>query len=545
MRNNWLSKMEGGRFVSLTMLFLISLGIGIFLIIGPQQLDDYWYSNGFRYWFDANGLTDLDCGWTVLKSGFPHEGIFKTWGDHIGSDNGRLSNLAAMYFMVMPKWVGASVSLFFWILGMVYGFKLAGISMKRTWIVAVAVFFWSFQIGWSQRMEDIDYQFNYILTGGLMIWFIWWVSEYDFAGWRMLPMILIGLIIGAWHEGFSVPVLAGWITLAATDCRFRKRKYIVAAIALAIGVAFIMSCPGFNARLHFSFRPLRAPALLAISVFFSNFSYFIVLFWAILRMIKGGLRKIPPLVLFAIISGCVAISLQFIAVHVRRVSWWASVISIIALLQLLSDVRLKSFPGKSWAKWSCISILGALSIAHWVAVDYYAILNAREIKRILSIMKAGKEKYIFSSLTPPRQLPLICMWTPNMEFMHKDWCWEKINEFIYRMETKKFVKFIPMSLREVSSSSGREVPGNSGVREVDGYMFVEASRIHFDPGTLDYMINSDIVMSTGLKGEGNMWITRFVSEADGQEYLYLEPNEVNIKVLIGDIVKIENLRSCR
>lgn len=68
----------------------------------------------------------------------------------------------------------------------------------------------------------------------------------------MLNFVLIfifGLIVGAWHEGFTFPVLVGFMAVFIAKKEYRSPKYVVAMVALGIGLLFLMSFPSVFLRI--------------------------------------------------------------------------------------------------------------------------------------------------------------------------------------------------------------------------------------------------------------------------------------------------------
>lgn len=66
---------------------------------------------------------------------------------------------------------------------------------------------------------------------------------------RNATVLFVSMIAGIWHEGFSVPLLAGFV-VALPFMDFRRRKTTVyAIIGLAIGALLLWLSPGMRSRL--------------------------------------------------------------------------------------------------------------------------------------------------------------------------------------------------------------------------------------------------------------------------------------------------------
>lgn len=531
--------------MSLLLMALTTIGIGFFLIVSPKQGDDYWFSLPMKSWFTENNIDISECGWEVFRTGFPIQGIINTWVEHIKMDCGRLANLTMMFFLALPKWFGSSIAFGFWILCMVISLRLAKVSMQRSpWLLAVALFCWSFQIAWSENLGSLALQYNYIVPSGLMVWYIWWLYNSKYSRWNMILVAVLGLIIGAWHEGFSVPVFIGGISIILFYRQFRMPKYYLALISLLLGIIFLISCPGFYVRIECQLHILDAPLIVVVNLFLANIIYFIMFVWIIIRLIRGGLKNLSPLLMFALISGGTAVFIHLFAGGYRRISWWADVISIIGLLELFGTLKFNKLPTRSWLKWSIFIILGSLTLVHWGYVDYYTFNLRKEFKEAISKIKASSGRFIFLDYTPSDKMPLICMRTPGSAMFDQYMPAGLVKEYFTGHSKEYLMLIVPEILSSVTAESGSAIPGGTGLREINGYIFGEKSLINFKKPAQEDRCMADMLMSTGLKGEVMLIAFPFISEKDCKEYLYIRPVDINFKVLVGKIEELGNLRPC-
>lgn len=525
---------------------LTIIGIGFFLIVSPKQMDDYWYANPFKEWLGNNGFNDIECGWDILKSGYPLKGCINVWKLHIIIDCGRLSNLALLCFLFLPKWVGSAVASGCWLMCMYYSLRLARVSLSRSpWLIAVAIFCWSFLIDWSHSMGALSFQYNYIIPSGLMLWYIRWinVTRRKAGIGNCILVLIVGLIIGAWHEGFSVPVTVGGLAVVLLYRQYRSSIIYVALCAFMFAQIYLFLCPGFAFRMASQAHILSGSFTDILGVLISHLLYFITACWIILRIIKRGFRQIPPVLMFALVSGGVSFMLLVFSGGYRRIAWWADIISIVALLELLRTTSFIRQYKYVVIKGLIVLVLGGLSIVRWVYVDYYVVQTKRAYTEVVRMLKSGASRQIFADFVPITKLPLICLWAPDNYLFIDNWGVRLIADFYLDVDPWKLC-IIPETLRNVTSDSGYELPGETGLRMSDGIIFCNASMIKDSSDEPKGIVKADIMMSSGFKGESKLMITKFVSDADGEEYFYLMPTEDNIKILFGDIVRIENLRSC-
>lgn len=524
------------------LLLLFTVGVGIYLCIMPKTGDDYWYGVFLRPWFEKSGYISPDCGWDALRGGIPFEDIKYSWYCHYGVDNARLGNQIVMFFLMIPKWAGSAVALLFWILCMRYSLKFARIEISRFLIVAAGVFLWTFQMPWNDNMGQLDYQFNYLIAGGSTIWYLWSACNSVWKGCKKVLMIITGILIGAWHEGFSAPVIAGVIAVTALYPRYRTLQLLYVIISLTIGCVYLMMCPGTAVRMEIHYNVVTHSLLLILQCIFCHVAYLVILIWAIIKICKTCSVKLSPLIWFAIVSGGVSVLGQIFSHGARRVGWWADEISIVTIMYLLG--KMSDDIGGLKRVGMNVSALGLaiLSIIHWVYVDYYAFVVRTKIREVEKAMVDSESKTIFCDFPTIYDLPMICMWTPDMR-MFADRPFDAfMNEYYFYEDKYLYKTLVPAALRNVTGSSGNAVPGGSGIREKDGHLFVDAALICDGNKLHGYLLRGDIRMSTGIGGE-ELFLTRpFVSEADGREYLYVYPSEQIWKVLFGKIESITDLK---
>lgn len=73
-----------------------------------------------------------------------------------------------------------------------------------------------------------------------MMCLILYVTNADGKGWNLVSAFLLATVAGAWHEGFAIPVTAGLVTLMISYKDFRKKKYIIVALGLSVGILFLL-----------------------------------------------------------------------------------------------------------------------------------------------------------------------------------------------------------------------------------------------------------------------------------------------------------------
>lgn len=518
-------------YLSLLLIFLFITGIGVFFIVTPKYNDDYRYCYYLKDWFASQGFFGIDCGWGIFKAGIPIEAILKTCKDHFTHDNARIGNMIVPFFLILPKWVGSSIALIMWTLCMFCSFRLAKVRMNDILTVTVGVFLWSFMMAWSQSMGCLDYQFNYIIPSGLMMCLILYVTNTDGKGWNLVLAFLLAAVTGAWHEGFAIPVTAGSVALMISYKDFRKKKYIIVTLGLFAGILFLFLAPAASERMSRDvLRGLsRSLGLLRALVGHPAFLLFLLLL-SVRSIIRKTLR-IEPFVLFSLVSATVCIFLQIVTTGERRVGWWADLISITGIMYIIKD-KLSVLNNRYRMP---VSVAGASLIVivalHWIVVDMYTIRSRRIFDGILAEHTEGK-KTVFADFPTFYSLPAICMNTPDVGMFVSPYTLVYLNWYHHSGDKDKYLTVIPEVLREVNSTAGIPVAGNSGLRRSCGSLFA-AGQCEYAEAMI-----MRVGMSNGSETDAVFICYPFVSAKDGKEYVYYYPWHGNWKMLMGKIETI-------
>lgn len=112
--------------VNVVSLIIFVIGLSLFLIVTPKNADDYLYLLHFRDWFTNQGIIFPENGGNIFKAGFPlNESIYSVI-EHYKLDNGRLGNIVATFFLILPKWVGSGIAAvcFFFLYSVAFGWPV-------------------------------------------------------------------------------------------------------------------------------------------------------------------------------------------------------------------------------------------------------------------------------------------------------------------------------------------------------------------------------------------------------------------------------------
>lgn len=106
---------------------------------------------------------------------------------------------------------------------------------------------------------------------------------------------------------------------------------------------------------------------------------------------------------------------------------------------------------------------------------------------------------------------------------------------------------IPNNLMDVSTNSGNMVDGSGLVRDLNGNLFVLSSDIDSlgNSGAKGLFFAEYLDFGCVRKEGVELYLTPFISEADGREYMYIKIYGRSIEQLVGEIKSIGRISTSR
>ena len=513
----------------LAVLFL-TIGIGIFFICTPKYADDLWYMTNIRYWFDAQGIWYPTDGGNIFKFGIPWEGIRATMHEHWQTDNARLCNIVVIFFLLLPKLMGSCVALLCWVGAMYYSFKLSGIDWKVSRLVPVSLAVWSFMMPWSQQMGGLDYQFNYVVSSGVMLWLLYRMKRGARNLMGYAGIFCASIFIGAWHEGFSFPVIAGLLAVAIFYKKWRRKDVITVLAGLTIGLALLMIAPCLEDKLprEISARNHTLSAFVRSFIIHPAFITFIIIisFAAFKNRCKKILRN--PYMVFIIVSGGLAVIMQFIVTQTRRTGWWADLVSVIGIMYILHSCFCCT-KGNNVKKNVIYIISSVCALSYWIIVDISTIRFAALSRDITREYVLENKTITFKEFRELSYLSVLCLYTPDVKSFHYiPWI---VRHYGYYGK-HDVLAVIPACLRDIDSHSGESIDRRNEFKIKEDNLFTTR---HYEYGD---NINVAVTYANGMKRQRVFTAFPFISERDGKSYTYLYSDADLIGDIIGTIKQI-------
>lgn len=492
------ASLSTNRVFTVCVFAITAIAFAVMFVAMPCIADDLWYMSGIHDY--KSGIGDA----SVVSA------VADTISRHYLYDNGRMCNIVYSMLMWLPSGLLSALSglMCAWSLRALAGFS--GIrgpqSLAAVWLcLAFAV-----ALPWEDGIFVLCFQFNYV----------WGMAVAAFAArcffsvrerplWQM---VLIGLVAGAWHEGFSVPVICGFAAVAlARPRRFLTRGRIVMMIAMASGIMWLVLAPSFMRRTT-DFAGIASLSSWARAV---RVNWPVVLYLLAFAVCAIRRRAASPFALFAAVVSLAAFAIYMNNELGARVAFAGCYFSIAGFFIL---VRPESMNEGLWKK-----LLGAVALlflmVHLAAAVWCTFSFRREVLGSYEkyyALPAGKT--VFTDISLEGDMPFMAFAKPYyieapraMYMGMREW---------EDMSVRPYCP-VPVELADVRCDSGVVFPGRSGLRKKDGCFFIPAERLGVCP---DVPFQLWGMVGFGERGHSRIiYLTPFVSEADGRKYLWVVP----------------------
>lgn len=520
-------------------ILLFMCGMGVFLVGMPKYSDDWWFMSSLGDWLHHHGCDWLTDGVNVFSTGLPMEEVKSLWKFHYCYDNARIGNVIVMFFLFLPKWIGSGLSLLCLIYAVMSSFRLLGIDWRRSALIPLSLALWYIIMPWQNHMGSLVYQFNYVLPSALSLW----VLNMKYArGKSQRPAWLLfagGVLLGAWNEAFSLPLLCGVAGSMLFDREERSRRNILLLLALCVGLAWLFAAPGFSVRsgrLDHSWVSDFGALLKRFAKILVTLHPGVVLF-TLLELV--GLYRCGPkkclsdgMSVLINVSIWASVILALFSTASPRSGWWADMMSVVGIVHCLKEnfgsmTKRAAFAGVAYAVMS-------LSMFSLILTDIFVIRTARECRRTVADFLADPFDNIYSSWLGEMDKPIFLLtkfdsYSISYTIM--------VPSFMLPdgSRTPDKSSIVHPDLRNYTPEDGELLPGDGNVRKVGNFYVLEMDSVRQPYGT----VYADIDCMGNRRRDVRAFVVPFISEADGKRYYYLRLTDRNIERYLGRVVSID------
>lgn len=452
---------DHGRMTRGAMAVVICFAVASWVIYAlmPRISDDLWYSLRL-YPFIEEG-----------RSGGLLRAMADTVADHMRGDNLRPGNLLLVPSLLLPRWVAAIVP------ALACGWLASGFCRfcfrRDTSLLGatVAVGCLSFGLPWFEELYVLCYAYNYIVPAAMTVWYAASLTGRAGSGkWAMLNAALLG----AWHEGFALPLCVGTLAAILLSPPSRRRPMLRLLAMLAIGTAYSVGC---RLAIFLIYPADVPPPMMGLrALLYGKLQVPMLLYLGVLLAVwfsrKRGLGSAPVAAL-VLVASAIAFIIQIRYVSGERGSVIIHLLAMMGTLRLLDGAFPVWWrPGSGWGK--AVASLGLLLLGwHYAEVTRASLRFHDEVGRMARQLKERPYGTHFVEFTLPEAGPLIAWRKPEGLFF-STWNTRWLDAY-YRVASgsgaHEPIVVVPLGLKGVTPSGGVPVPGGSDIRRVGEWYF--------------------------------------------------------------------------
>ncbi len=377
----------GGVFV-MAFLAIITILVVAWEEIALPHSDDFFYMTTYVV---ENDVIFIAGGERITTIG---QALSSFW-DHYLLFNCRFTHFFVYLSNLIPYWLYAAicgvliVSMFVLIVVNVGGRR----ALSSPILVTGAVLLAWLSLHWEDYMVSKDFQINYVAPSVLVLLFLrqFLRNTAEFTRRKMAWLMILGLVAGWMHEGFSLPVGAGLLWILYSDKRCRRSRYWLFG-AFAVGTLLCVG-PGTILRI----------GRMESSYSISHYSYYIsrafvafvpwLLFLAVLLLAKWRMRSelfrllvkrtAPWLIIAAV---CFLIGCGMLLTG--RVFWVMNLSLVVAALIVMKE----AFKVGKTVKWVGSSAMALINVAFLVSLCCYQHKVSQEQSQMANALMAGHKE---------------------------------------------------------------------------------------------------------------------------------------------------------
>ena len=520
-------KTLSGKYGNIVLNTLYVTTVAVMFLLMPPLADDLWFGSEI---------------YTALQGGSEiSEPVRDTWQLHYRYDNSRLANVVFVIFLLLPKFVGNIVAIMAFGATLYISYRLISQFSERPCsdkTVLIFLFLVTFALPWYDNMALECYQFNYIISTFLALCAVWmFFNSETGARFRPFLLFLFGLIVGGWHEGFSVPVFFALSACIVLFKKYRNLSNILLLLGIVGGMAWIFLSPASLSRLKDGADLISSRRVLVIIL-----SHPIFILLSVITAASIWIRRLrrfatSPLFICLYLAAVCSFCIHAVSVLSPRAGWWCEFSSILCLcfaLNCLID-HCKKCSRSILARGLYISGI-LLIFAHWFLVDYHTYKLYASYDKVVADYKESSDGVVFAEFIPEYASPRLALMSPSFIIYHVPQ-FRSMFEGYFRLD--KPLSVIPKELESATYSDGKPVGGNLGVREIDGFYFME-----YDRFMSEVRENGENGEFTGTIGIGNRHYNGrrifffHYRNTLGEHLTYLLPYRVYLETTFGKISSI-------
>lgn len=114
------------------LLFLYAVGMLVFFVAAPFNLDDFWFMDHIRNYYRAQGIICAERAPDLTAAPFPWQELWDTLIWRWNNDNARLGNVVVLPFFLIPVAFTKSLIWICWMYCVYGAIKLIDLNWRRS-----------------------------------------------------------------------------------------------------------------------------------------------------------------------------------------------------------------------------------------------------------------------------------------------------------------------------------------------------------------------------------------------------------------------------
>ena len=486
---------------SMSLLGLFALAHWAIFVLFPRISDDYWY--GMLQHDYLRGLSE-SVSWS---------GVWETLRIHFTYDNTRLGNIVFVFLQLLPPWLSAVVpaACVLWICTGICRF--AGVDGRNLLLVAVTLLAVSIFPPWFENFFSLCFALNYLPPAAMMCAYV--ISLCDNRHKRTMWDYANALLLGLWHEAFGISLVIGSLAYIIAT---RQRKKAVRLAAWLIPSTIFLCTTAIFAAINNSGHVINEFDLLhnIVSVGKLQVPFVLYLLCVICRAaaMRDWRKLFSPWVILLTFIALTAIALNTIITRGERISTVAHIACTLGIMRCLASTLPHRWKANTTASVTAAALIVAILCWHYTAV----IQRSWHFSTVWTDFEnraAAQTGHVFVDIPSPATADFI-LWRKPDAAMFDVWNVWHFSDYISMRSTDRSPRWpVPSALKHVTPTSGTAIPGDAGIRSVDGWLYM--------PDDADHAYLPIFKTRLGPFVKSQVCNTFPFTAADGRKYIFVAP----------------------
>ncbi len=386
------------------------------------------------------------------------------------TDNIRLGNMIYMFTVPLGRGFGSSVAAISVLLTFISMWRAAHV-LRKPVAMAFGLAAYILALPWYESMSVLDFAFNYVVGACMFTTYYCLFFSQNRSGFSKAGAIMVALLTGCWHEGFSVPLFCGCgVWLIVNMRRASSRQWLLWALLIP-GIVLLMTTPGMVSRVQ------GTPTLSALITpfyyrkFFLSIAYFILL--GCIALLPHYRRRLDSRHLLMIIVCLTVMVIRTVQIDIVRPVWAGETMAIVGIMTLWSDIQPRETGSRPYVSSAATILICGIVMYHLIALSVQTSESVREYDEIDKAYLSSTDGLVFYNHTLDYQTKLAALKRPDVDEHYNTWA--RWSYDIVMSKCTKRLRVVPAVLQNVDLQPG--VMCDSNLYLKDGYVYAAGTKL--------------------------------------------------------------------